>query len=790
MQIAAVSVVAPSSAVAPTLLEPMQLATTAGLLNTAHHPNRGYDSAQPSSVYLRTAANSDRVTVNGRIASTYLTIGSDLKVPVGATIPNGTTVRIRTNAWTIEEVKTNGYSGSRLSLATPSLYPITTGWGYYLLGQLWMLDSPGEWFYDKVSQTAYVWMPDGAAPAAPLLATYLPVGIESAGRQHTIFDGIAVRNVGVGANMRSTSGVVLRNARIENTAGAGVDASGGAGNLVDQNVISRTGGDAITAVDYILPTATGMQITNNRIDQSGVLVSGNTVLSLPTASGAAIRAGYKATVIGNTLRDTGYVGVWMLGQSSVRNNYISGACTVVDDCGAIYTSGSGNGSVIANNIIDRTHGSVNGKPAAAGLTQGQGIYLDDLTSGVTVEGNTVMFADYGIHMHNAANNLVQGNKLFGNRLAQLWMQEQTTRTRATGDIYGNTIRANQFVPTEATARGFQQQSVVSSTALFGSFDFNRYFDRIYQSVGIESSPSMTAATYTIGTWKSAIGPNGQPRLQDVNGRGASEQLFATYIVSGGNIVPNGNLAANANGWTKWNATAPIGTLSRQPCAPGYCAVYTAGGSDGILSTPNFTVVQGQWYRMSVDVMTAADGQNLSMIVRRGGGGANSYEDLGSGYKQQIAGREWKRVSFIFRASKTVNANDAVTGDLGARLDFQSIKPGQQVTVSNVELVPITTGETLTAVDILVNASATAVQMACPAAALKPTACAIYARLTDDTAISWPYLLPALSTEIIYTRDGRLADADGDGIADTEDKCPSTAVGVAVSADGCSFLQRH
>lgn len=789
VQVANAGVIAPDSAVTPTIMEPLQLTATNGLLVAAHHPNQGYDATQPASIYLRSATDSDRVSSNGQITSTYLATGSDLKLPVGATIPNGTTVRIRTNSWTISESKTTGYSGSRISLATPTTYPITAGWGYFLVGQLWMLDSAGEWLYDKASTTLYAWMPDGAAPIAPVLATYLPVGIEASGREYTVFDGIAVRYVGVGVNMSNSIGVVVRNLRIEDTAGQGVVASAGLNNTADQNVISRTGSDAITAVDSGMVATTGMQITNNRIDQSGVMMIGEKTVSLPVPSSGAIRAGYQASVVGNTVIDTSYAGIWVLGQSSVRDNHVRGACTVLDDCGGIYTIGGNNGSIIANNIVERSRGSVDGKPTSLAYTQAQGIYLDELASGVTVEGNSVMYNDYGIQLHDAANNTVQGNKLYGNRLAQLWLQEQGKRVRASGDVYGNVVKANQFVPTTSTARGFKLSSEISSTALFGSFDFNRYFDRIYSMIGTEWGPLTGIADYTIGTWKAATTTAGLPRLQDANGHGASEQLFTTYLVSGTNIVPNGKLAVDTKGWTSWNQTAPAGTLSRQACAATYCAVYTAGGSDGLLSSPNFSVLQGQWYRLSVDVLAAANGQSVSMIVRRGGGGSNGYEGI-SGYQQVPIGTTWRRFSVNFRATTTVNVNDPITADLGARVDFQNIKPGTRLSVSNVELIPITSAESLTQVDLLVNTSAAAIQMACPAASSNPAACAVYARMSDDAAITWPYLLAARSTEVIYTRDSRLADVDGDGIADSRDLCPNTPIGLAVGADGCSFSQRQ
>ena len=59
--------------------------------------------------------------------------------------------------------------------------------------------------------------------------------------------------------------------------------------------------------------------------------------------------------------------------------------------------------------------------------------------------------------------------------------------------------------------------------------------------------------------------------------------------------------------------------------------------------------------------------------------------------------------------------------------------------------------------------------------------------SDQQAISWPLTLPALGTEIVFTRDPSLVDSDGDGIADIQDKCPRTT-GEVTDAAGCALGQ--
>ena len=84
--------------------------------------------------------------------------------------------------------------------------------------------------------------------------------------------------------------------------------------------------------------------------------------------------------------------------------------------------------------------------------------------------------------------------------------------------------------------------------------------------------------------------------------------------------------------------------------------------------------QDQWYRLSFDLMTGADGQTVYTTVRRGGGGTNGYETLSAvGIPRTTAGRTWTRYTAIFKAIKTVNAGDPITKDNGARIDFEGIQ---------------------------------------------------------------------------------------------------------------------
>lgn len=764
-----------------------QLYVTGGPLALAHHPNRGYDAAAPDSMYLKVAIDSDKTIIGSKTVSTTLTTGSDLKLPISASLQPGAQVRIRSSAWSIDESSIASVSGSRITLSTPTRYALNAGWGYYLANQLWMLDSGGEWYQDTGSNTLFAWMPDSAAPGARVAVGNLPIGINLQGNQYIVIDGLSVRRTGIGIDARRANGIVVKNSRIEDVAGQGIDLTASTNATVWFNTFVRTEREAILGVGLNMADATGMKVTGNAIGESGIVVSGAGVPSIPVGSTGAIRAGKGATITGNVITIAGYHGIWPGVANTVSGNVVSGACGVLDDCGGIYVSGVANNSVISNNLILNSRQSLAGKRPQEAYTLSQGIYLDESTSGVTVTGNTAYNNDYGIHVHVSALNTVSQNKLYGNRYGQLWMQETRNTVNSGGDIYSNLISGNQIVATSASSKAIWLDTIYGETVHFGTFDGNRYFDRLFGTI-VNERTSGTSSAYTLQQWQTATASSGASRRNEGTGWAASQTPFATASISGSNIVPNGGFNSATPAWSSWNQTKPYGSLVREACASGWCARYVTGASPGLINSPNFSTVAGQWYRLAIDVSTGTDGQSVDMVVRRGGGGTNGYESLSDRSLKFTAKRAWTRYAVVFKATKTVNASDLSTLDLGARVDFQNVQPGQLLSVSNLEIVPVAPVDSSTRSDLLLNTGSNPLQVACPVAATQLGQCANYVRLSDSQVVSWPYYLPARSSEIVYTRDPSMVDSDRDGIADVQDTCPNTPSGSGVNFAGCALGQ--
>lgn len=774
---------------APLDQAPLQLFGDAGTWVDAHHPNRGSDGP----AWLPLAADGNVVSANGREVSTRLPIGDDLVLPAGARLGAGTRVRARTAAYVVDDLPLAGLQGRMLELAAPTTYPVKAGWGYLLTGQPWMVDSAGEWFHEAAEARLLVQaIADDRGMHLPTHASVLPVGIDLQGMAHVVVDGLHVLRVGTGAMLRGSQGIRIRNARFEDIAHRGIDAADSRNTVVESTELRRTGTDALFAGGIAATAAEGLVARDNLIRESGVRLVDRTIASLPRRSYAAILAGRAATVSGNVIVDSAYIGIRVFERSVVERNVVIGSCTALDDCGAIYTWGADNGSRIKANVVLDVRGNAGGKPAAARAPQAQGIYLDDDAAGVTVDGNTVIGADHGLLLHDAAASVVTGNRLYGSRVAQLWLQETRRRADGLGTMHGLTIVGNQFAPVHPLSRSWLIETLQPSAAAFGLFDHNRYFDAMPGRIGTFST-AVVARDH--GTWSWFATPGlVSPGRADPAGSASSGDGHAGLTVVGSNRIPNGNVTAGSQGWSYWSANAPQGRLQRLSCDGQPCLRYTGGGGPGLLSSPNFSVEQGRWYRLSVDVAADAEGQVLQFVVRRGGGGGNGYESLADRDLSVVAGPRMQRHVVVFQATKSVRAGDPLSGDLGARVDLEGVASGRSAVVAQLELVPIEHATTPRVSVALVNAGSDDLDLACPLPAGQATLCNTLVDLGDAAAarenrrVAWPVRLAPRSALLLRGFDPLFADADGDGIADAQDACPGTPARQPVNAAGCALGQ--
>ena len=749
----------------------------------AHHPNRGFSAVDPSLALLHNAADADTVIIGGgATGSTYLVLGSDFKLPLGAVLQPGTTVFIRTNAWLVEQRTVAAVVGNRLMLDRPTSFPLRAGWGFYLSGASWMLDESGEWWFDTVNSTFLVRTPTDKFPTSTLALSTLDTCIDLSNVSNVTVEGVSATGCRVGVRATGSFSVVLRGLRLSDSATNGIFAPTSTSLQVLDSRIERSGQHAILGKDDSPGIATAMVVSGNIIIDAGVIRVGGKPLTLPVPSLGAIMPGTGATVINNTVSGSGYHGIRTFGNGLVKGNIVESSCLLLDDCAGIYAFGAGAGSRIEANLVRDIPGGMDGKPPGS-TSQGQGIFLDDHTTGVTVIGNTVVNAENGVLLHNAYLNTVRGNVLYGNRKLQIWLFEDARIKNPNGDVYGNVIAENMLFSTSPVA-AVGQQSLITDTFSFATYDRNRYSALIGARVVSEDWPTGSNALDFVN-WQRAVTTIGTVRNLEINGSVVRTLGYASFRVLGSNIVGGVVSGTGANGWTPWNDRVPLAATRVVACGSQSCLEVAAGGSSSLVASPAFSVVGGNWYRASFDLKVDI-AQSVSAQVRRGGGGSNGYESLMGSAEMASVPTTFKRFSFVFKADKTINAADMVTGDNGARLYFDRIAPGNRLTLSNVEIVPLSTVDASLQSKVFVNPSDNDNLTACPEQTSNPSQCTRYVNFATGLPITWPLQLAARMSVIGYLRDTSLVDSDGDGISDAQDQCPLTPANVATDSKGCGI----
>jgi parallel beta-helix repeat protein len=748
----------------------------------AHHPNRGHDGVSPTSPYYRTSANSNSVpnSAGTAVGSNYLPIGPELAGLTSTQLLGAKTkVYVRTTPWVIEDFLPTSVQSGKLFFDRVSRYPILKDFGYFLTGALWMLDEPGEWVSSEDGSKVYVSPSDESPPLSRASIVELATGIDVSGRSNIHVRNVSIRHTETGFNISNSHGIQISDCRIDETSGEGITASGAQSAVISRNLISNTGLDSITAFQTGSIAASGMIISDNKIQGSGVRIEDGKLTSLPVASYASIYSGQNSIVTGNEIRNAIYNGIYPGKNSTVSFNTINNACVLLDDCGGIYLYGENHNTTISKNVIQTLIGTIDGIPRIRPHTVG--IYLDIHSSMVNVLDNTITNANYGIHLHSAANNQIRGNTLYGNRTYQLWLQEGSRQRDPLGDISGNVVTENSIFST-AQSIGISHDTIYASTGRFANYDRNTHSGLINRYVAREGYGTAETAL-TFPAWQSAK-INGTPRNLDINGKEVREVGYTSFMISGSNMISALDPADNGRGWGMWSQARPLPVLQLTTCGTEPCLQMQAGASPSMITSPHFSVSSGQWYRVSFDMRATRDNVRLEIAPRRGGGGTNGYEFLDGTSTRIFAMSTWKRYSIFFKSAITINADDPITLDKGARIDLQNIASGETVFLSNMEVVTAESVGTTLETALLVNEGNVDEALDCPSTVSDPNACAHFVTFRDDTPISWPHVVPAYGSEIIYTKDKTLLDTDGDGIADTQDACPGTPTGHQTNSDGC------
>ncbi len=370
------------------------------------------------------------------------------------------------------------------------------GYGYYMENKFEQLDTAGEWYFDATTHTLYLQMPSGQNPNSHTIeASVRTYGVYAPDESYVTITDLSIKNA-------ARSGIYVANgaqnqilsSSFTYCESAGMELTGGTGLLVQGNTVTQVHAGVVSGVGIYVNGVTYTSVLNNTISD----IASDTT-SPRWGEGMYLAGAAYSTISGNTLSNIAGHGIYVLSPHvTVSHNTLSRCVTMVQDNGAIYTSGDLTGTLIEYNRIDDCPGNWGGTPGSgAGTTTG--LYMDWNGFGVTFQGNIVSGCSFGVHMNEGHTASVLNNTLYNNRAFAICFSEHTQN-----EMYGYIVKNNICYSVGNSSGALQIMRPATSTNPIGTLDYNLYYDPdIIDSV--EYVLGSTWTIYTLADWKAKSG---------------------------------------------------------------------------------------------------------------------------------------------------------------------------------------------------------------------------------------------------------------------------------------------
>ncbi|MFM9435793.1 parallel beta-helix repeat protein [Janthinobacterium sp. CG_23.3] len=363
--------------------------------------------------------------------STYLiypdtAIASDIRIPSNSAIDGKDLLKAvahaRTEEWFLEE---RTIIDVNLALDKKLEHPLNHKAGVYFTGKEWMIGTDYNWAYDKSIHKLSI----NKHTNYPVSVVYQGDLLLISGRGSVVVDSVEFDGAGAdGLKINIQDGPVkVNNIMSRHSVGNGISVWGAITAEVTNSKIEDTGLDAIFFAESLNATVKKNVILNAGLYQG------------PNPNLAAINAHrtVSATVTENFIDRAGYIGIRVSGAAKVQGNILQSTCLNLSDCGAIYTWRRNIDDLrplteISGNVIKNVDGDISVKRWLNDWFVG--IYLDDYTKNVSVDGNIIINAGQSIYLHNAENNFVKNNYSVASRVYNLIMKNDKNAIQQ-GDLY-------------------------------------------------------------------------------------------------------------------------------------------------------------------------------------------------------------------------------------------------------------------------------------------------------------------------------------------------------------------
>jgi hypothetical protein len=290
-----------------------------------------------------------------------------------------------------------------------SQYGYNANQRFYFLNVLEELDSPGEYYIDRVHGLLYFWPPSNTTNGYPFISTAISGLVSTWAVSNVAFSGITFEGavgelifIGIGQSNLITT------CTLNGSSCVGVDIQSSPGSGVSYCSISNMGEIGVE-IDYggdraALTLATNFATCNTIYNMSR--------LCWTWTPGVFVGVDVGTYVAHNLIYNGRHQAILVEGNNNVvEYNEIHNVCTETADAGAIYMSQdwTQRGNILRYNYLHDIN-MWGGITNPNGVT---GIYLDEFFSGTTIYGNVFCAVDQGVLIGGGRDNTVQNNIFVG-----------------------------------------------------------------------------------------------------------------------------------------------------------------------------------------------------------------------------------------------------------------------------------------------------------------------------------------------------------------------------------------
>ncbi len=375
-----------------------------------------------------------------------------------------------------------------------------------------MLDAPGEWCYNSSNDTCYFWSPDGTDPDNfSIRGSVTDYGVSISSKNY-----VAVQNIDFqqqklkGVYLYDADYITVEKNKFENIDGVSIGGTAISSSnylTIQNNQISKNNHFGIEL--FTLHST----ITDNLIDSTALFTSlGSSGMGSSWAgSGIYFEGGGYNTASYNTITNTGYNGIHFYGRHNIiEYNFVKDCNLSKDDGGSIYcaTGSTLTGqSIIRNNIVDGSWGTLNGFTTYAPAVYGEGIYVDEVCDSVTVTGNVVAnVTNGGLYFNNGGYHTVTNNTVYRTE------DGIVVRLRGVGiNVNNNNVYG---FSRDITDRQSERMANIVSVTTTPTFNNNKYVNH-YKSADIfYTYVGSTGTTYSLAGWQTATSQDGSSTVDN------------------------------------------------------------------------------------------------------------------------------------------------------------------------------------------------------------------------------------------------------------------------------------